>query len=229
VAGKRVLAIFAHPDDETIVAGGTLAACAAAGADVVVISVTRGELGPIADSSVARDGLGAARERELHEAARELSLKAVEVLDVRDGVITFGPEGLYWHPDHVAVHRRVTAALTLLAAEGQTPWVYHATWPDGLVEELVAAMHERGLAAELWGLHPSDFGAPRGGLTTTLDVRPFLGQKLRALRRHRSQLGANNLFAELPDDLADEFLGDEYFVRAQPREAAVDWLEALFG
>ena len=40
----RVLGIFAHPDDETLCAGGTFAKYASAGADVRVVSLTKGEV-----------------------------------------------------------------------------------------------------------------------------------------------------------------------------------------
>ncbi len=48
-----MLGIFAHPDDETICAGGTLAKYASAGAEVRVISLTKGGAGQIRDASVA--------------------------------------------------------------------------------------------------------------------------------------------------------------------------------
>ncbi len=65
MTGERILSIFAHPDDESILAGGTLAACAAAGVDVVLVCVTHGEQGPIAYPDLAtRETLGAVRETE---------------------------------------------------------------------------------------------------------------------------------------------------------------------
>ena len=48
-----VLAVFAHPDDESLLAGGTLAACAAAGRRVAVVSMTHGERGPGGPSGLA--------------------------------------------------------------------------------------------------------------------------------------------------------------------------------
>src|SRR5438270_13505268 len=55
----RILAVFAHPDDESIVAGGTLAACARAGYDISILSATRGEQGPISHAELAtRETLG---------------------------------------------------------------------------------------------------------------------------------------------------------------------------
>src|SRR6058998_3196349 len=83
---ERVLAVFAHPDDESIVAGGTLAACAAAGAEVLVLCATRGEQGPIADTEIAsRATLGAVRERELYAACYALGARGVECLKFSDG------------------------------------------------------------------------------------------------------------------------------------------------
>src|SRR5713101_5246819 len=83
-----IVGIFAHPDDESIVAGGTLAACAAAGYDVAILSVTRGEQGPIAHPELAtQQTLGAVREAELRAAASALGLAegAADCLGYPDG------------------------------------------------------------------------------------------------------------------------------------------------
>ena len=255
MTAERVLAVFAHPDDESLLAGGTLAALTAAGVDVMLVCATAGEQGPIASPQLAtRANLGVVRRAELGASARVLGVRTVECLGHPDGelkwadpaavaadlkrvlrrwrpsvVITFGPEGLYWHPDHVAVHEFTLAALDLLAREGYSPWVYYATWPQGIVARLVTAMRARGLPADLWGLHPETFGVPQASITTVRDVRPLLATKLRALRCHRSQLAPDHLLASIPDDLAEEFLGREYFVRARPRAAARDWLEDALG
>jgi LmbE family N-acetylglucosaminyl deacetylase len=245
-----VMAVFAHPDDESLLAGGTLAACAAAGREVVLVCATRGERGPIASRKAAtRATLGAVREAELRAAAQVLGVREVALLGYPDGelawvaqhalvddllrqlrdrrpraVITFGPEGLYWHPDHLAVHACTLAALNAWAAEGHVPWVYFATYPAGRMRELAAAVAARRRPADLWGLDPDLFGAPPESITTVRNVRPFLGVKLQALRRHRSQLAATHLFRTIPDDLAEKFLGREYFVRARAPGAGGDWL-----
>ncbi len=132
----RVLAILAHPDDETVCAGGTLARHAAEGADVRVVSLTQGGAGQIRDAAVAtRSTLAAARELELAAAGKILGLTETRCLYLEDGtlsdlpqqllvdlatdllaelepdvVITFGPDGFSGHPDHVAVGAAVTAA-----------------------------------------------------------------------------------------------------------------------
>ena len=132
----RVLGIFAHPDDETICAGGTLAKYASAGADVRVVSLTKGGAGEIRDAGVAtRATLTDARERELAAAGKELGLAETRCLDYPDQglsdvesrllvgvvarildeldpevVLTFGPDGFSGHPDHTAAGAAVTAA-----------------------------------------------------------------------------------------------------------------------
>jgi N-acetyl-1-D-myo-inositol-2-amino-2-deoxy-alpha-D-glucopyranoside deacetylase len=243
-----VLAVFAHPDDESLLAGGTLAACAAAGRWVAIVSMTRGERGPGGLS-----GLGDVREDELQAAARALGVGAAECLDYPDGelggvdedeaaqtlarllernrpeaVISFSEEGLYWHPDHLAVSRLLTAAFELVSVAPE--WVYGATWPEAHAGRLVAVMRARGLETDLWGLEPEAFGAPEDSITNLLDVRAFLPAKLAALQSYASQIGPGHLLSALPHDLAEEFLGREYFVRLRPQQPNRDWLaEALAG
>jgi N-acetyl-1-D-myo-inositol-2-amino-2-deoxy-alpha-D-glucopyranoside deacetylase len=244
-----VLAIFAHPDDESLVAGGTLAACVAAGLDVFLICATRGEQGTIASPDLATPRtLGAVREAELRTAATTLGLCEVEFLGYPDGelarvdapeiesaladriryfqpeaIITFGPDGLYGHRDHIAVHHFSLAALDAVE-DALCTWLYYATWPEGQMQTLVAAAAERGLPTEIWGLRPEDFGVSSSSITTAVDVSSFLAPKLEALRGHHSQVGPDHLLFGLPNDLTQEFLGTEYFIRARPPEAARDWL-----
>jgi LmbE family N-acetylglucosaminyl deacetylase len=132
----RLLGIFAHPDDETLCAGGTLAKYASAGAEVRVVSLTKGGAGQIRDASAAtRATLTAVREKELTAAGNELGLTETRCLDYVDGelagvdsrtlvelasgllselrpdvVLTFAPDGFSGHPDHIAVGAAVTAA-----------------------------------------------------------------------------------------------------------------------
>ena len=81
-----------------------------------------------------------------------------------------------------------------------------------------------GLAAELWGLEPTAFGAEEEAITTVLDVSPFLAAKLAALRMHRTQLGSEHLMSTLPDEVAAKLLAREYFVRLQSPGESQDWL-----
>ncbi len=117
-------------------AGGTFAKYASAGADVRVVSFTKGGAGQIRDAGVAtRATLSAVRAKELSAAGHELGLTETRCLDHPDGglldidrqilvglasdlideldpdvVITFAPDGFSGHPDHVAVGAAVTTA-----------------------------------------------------------------------------------------------------------------------
>jgi LmbE family N-acetylglucosaminyl deacetylase len=65
-SARRLLGVFAHPDDEVFCAGGTMARAAEAGAEVMIVSATRGERGQIRDPPAAtRRTLGAVLEGEL--------------------------------------------------------------------------------------------------------------------------------------------------------------------
>ncbi|MFI5178853.1 MAG: PIG-L deacetylase family protein [Vicinamibacterales bacterium] len=143
LAGRTVLAIFAHPDDESLACGGTLARLADAGARVVVLCASRGEAGSTSDPSLVPDGnLGVVRTRELRNAAAVLGVADVLIFDYPDGdlrwdrvqelhaeivsairqyrpdaVITFAEDGLYWHLDHIGVHERTYTAVQSFGAD----------------------------------------------------------------------------------------------------------------
>jgi N-acetyl-1-D-myo-inositol-2-amino-2-deoxy-alpha-D-glucopyranoside deacetylase len=247
-----VLAVFAHPDDESLLAGGVLAGCAAAGLRVAIVAMTHGERGPTEASGHGRP-LGDIRAAELRAAARALGASAAVCLDYPDGelpdvdeeqasqalatvlererpkaVLSFSEEGFYWHPDHLAVSRFLIAAVELLGEDAAEMWVYGATWPEGHAGRLVSLARDRGLAADLWGIAPDAFGAPADSITTALDVRPFLPAKLAALRCYASQIGSSHLLSALPDDLAEQFLGREYFIRVRSGQPSrPDWLRTL--
>jgi LmbE family N-acetylglucosaminyl deacetylase len=225
-----IVAIVAHPDDESLIAGGTLALAARRGLATGAVSLTRGEHGPIAGGSATRERLGEVREAELGEAAEILGLGFSACLHHPDGdlasvdrntaarelaailaehgastLLTFGDDGLYWHPDHIAAADIARRAAALLKP---SPAVYAAAWPRGAVRALVDAAADRGLPHDLWGLEPDAFGWDTPA-TVSVDVRPVLPQKLSALRAHRTQLDAGHLLAALPLDLAERHLGSE--------------------
>ncbi len=226
-----IVAIVAHPDDESLIAGGTLALAAAAGVPTGAVALTRGELGPISDPALAtRETLAGVREQELHVAAAALGLGWSACLRERDGelewadeeavadalagllavdppavVLTFGADGLYDHPDHVAAGR--IAALALARVGGGV--VLEAAWPPDLVVGLVAAARDRGLPTDLWGIAPEAFGSQGPPPTLVVDGTQVLDRKLAAIRAHRTQLAGDHLLRALPDDLARRFLARE--------------------
>ncbi len=138
-SAPRLLGIFAHPDDETFCAGGAFAKYVDAGAEVMVVSFTQGEAGQIRNAGVAsRRTLGQIQARELQSACQELGVQNAVCLDFGDGklsnidlniliekaveiirtfrphaVVTFGDDGAYGHPDHIAVSRATTKAFSI--------------------------------------------------------------------------------------------------------------------
>ena len=175
-SARRLLGIFAHPDDEVFCAGGTIARAAEAGAEIMIVSATRGEQGQIRDAAVAtRRTLGAVREGELRAAAAELGAQRVQVLAYPDGtlqhhrsslgaaitgimrqfdpdtVVTFGADGGYGHPDHIAISGLTTEAFRALARNhyrGQR--LYHAVFPPrrtAMAEELAHWIADSGQRA----------------------------------------------------------------------------------
>jgi LmbE family N-acetylglucosaminyl deacetylase len=73
--GRRLLGIFAHPDDEMFCAGGTFARYAEHGAEIMVVSATRGQAGQIRDAAVGNRGtIAAVREAELRLACERLGI-----------------------------------------------------------------------------------------------------------------------------------------------------------
>ncbi len=141
----KLLAVFPHPDDESLGMGGTLAKYSAEGVETSLICATKGErnwTGP-QDQNPGFEAVGRMREAELHCAARWLGLKEVIFLNYLDGdvdqavpseiiakitsqirrirpqvVVTFPPDGQYGHPDHIAIGQFTTAAL-VCAADGR--------------------------------------------------------------------------------------------------------------
>src|SRR5438093_9213790 len=82
---RCVLAVSAHPDDDTLFAGGTLAKYAAEGYDVYTLDTTRGEGGEVGEPPVGpKEQLGVLREAEARCAARALGEKDIFFLDFVD-------------------------------------------------------------------------------------------------------------------------------------------------
>jgi LmbE family N-acetylglucosaminyl deacetylase len=125
MTARRLLAVLAHPDDESFLMGGTLARYAAEGVDIRVVTATRGEAGR-GDRDPEQNGRR--RERELRAAIAVLGVRSLEILGYPDGglarlprsvlvrrvmdtilawapdvVLTFGPDGISGHADHLAI------------------------------------------------------------------------------------------------------------------------------
>jgi LmbE family N-acetylglucosaminyl deacetylase len=150
-----------------------------------------------------------------------------------DIVITFDEDGLYWHPDHIAVHERTTAAVAAAGADG--PALYYATMPPGrmgaVVEHARETLAGRGLDRQsplrILGIADADaFGALAPPPTLVVDAAEFAGCKLAAIRCHESQLRDDALTLISERDAAS-LLGVEHYRRAavgSPGETFVDRL-----
>lgn len=98
--------MHAHPDDETLNNGGTMAAAAAAGCQVTLVTCTRGELGAVVAADLAHlrddpEALGAHRETELAAACRALGVRDHAFLGAPQGV-RYRDSGMAWRPDGTA-------------------------------------------------------------------------------------------------------------------------------
>lgn len=105
-----LLCIVAHPDDETMLCGGTLAMLSARGAQIHVLCATRGEGGEMGEPPITdRARLGQVREAEMRRACRILGVHQVDFLNYTDPVV--GPDNtLYpFTEDEEALRERITA------------------------------------------------------------------------------------------------------------------------
>jgi len=253
LAGLRLLALFAHPDDESLACGGTLAMSAAEGARVSLLCATRGEAGRRSPGCSEDVCLGAVRRAELHEAAASLGIDDVILLDHPDGslndidqalfrheitlalrhlrpdvVVTFGADGLYWHPDHIVVHERVTEAVELMGS--RAPALFYTVFTEGLMRTVVETAQSNPGAPDnlsLWTIDVDAFGAYAAEPTLVVDARVYADRKLAALRCHRSQIDAQSPFTWLTAEQAGRLLGREYFVRSTVGSQAPAFIEAF--
>ena len=200
-----ILSVWAHPDDETYLAAGVMAAARAGGRRVVCVSATAGELGTDDPEQWPPDRLGRVRSWEAAAAMAVLGVDDHRFLGLPDGalvdheeegraaigqlldevrpdtVLTFGADGSTYHPDHIAVHRWVTAAWEERGRPGRL--LYAATTVDHLAA--FADLYEE------WDVYMSD-ERPTGVREEDLAVHlrldgVDLDRKLTALRAMSTQ------------------------------------------
>jgi len=237
--GSSLLAVFAHPDDESLACGGLLARCAEYGVRVSLLCLTHGEHGPGRGGERLRD----IRAGELADAARVLGIRDLVLLDHEDGmlpwidsarleadilgairrfhpqvVVTFDEDGLYWHPDHIAVHERTTAAVAQFGTAG--PALRYVSMPAGRMRAVVdGASNDPGCGDEpsrqILGVANADaFGWMAPAPTLVVEAEEFAGRKLAALRCHRTQFDGSAL-GYLRGRDATRLLGTEHYRRAE--------------
>ncbi len=252
---SKLMAVFAHPDDEAFGTGGILSKYAEAGCDVYLVTATRGEAGQIAEDDLATHAdLPFVREQELRCACEIYGIHPPRFLDYADGllplihqgqavgkvvrlirelkpqvVVTFGPDGIYGHYDHIAVHRWTTIAVELAADatcfphhvnERCEPHQVSKLYYRVISEEQIQAMRERGEPAAMMmdGVPFSFVGPPMAEITTVIDVSQYVEHKLRAIRCHATQVGRESRFSDASADAQeDPLLAQEHFVLARSR------------
>jgi N-acetyl-1-D-myo-inositol-2-amino-2-deoxy-alpha-D-glucopyranoside deacetylase len=286
---RRLLLVHAHPDDECIGTGATMAKYVAEGAEVTLITCTLGEEGEILLPELSHlasdqdDALGHHRREELGAAMAalgvtdwrllggpgrfrdsgmvgtppnerpdcfwrtDLLVAAAELVPVIRGVrpqvvVTYDDFGGYGHPDHIQAHRVTHYAIAL--AENPTfrpelgeAWrvgkVYWTAFPRSIMRAGIEAMRAQGETEGFAAMDPDDipFACDDALVTTAVDGRDFLPNKMAALRAHGTQVSVDGGFFALADNVGSEVFGTEFFrlVRGTPvREAGAERESDLF-
>lgn len=226
---KTILVVLAHPDDESYGMGGTLAKFSHYGAQIVLLCATRGEAGIL---GVNPENAGKIREKELLKAAEFLGVR-VFFLDYHDGelsslainalikdiggwiyavdpnlIITFGPDGISGHPDHIAVSTAVTQAVDRY-------------FPDSNLLYLAPS------EATLLGCGVFSAQTDSSEPLIAVDINGFKINKVKAIQSHLSQ---HPELTGKPENEAEKIPCKEYFSVARvkgKKETTLDWLISM--
>jgi LmbE family N-acetylglucosaminyl deacetylase len=242
---RRLLCVMAHPDDESLGVGGTLAKYAAEGVGVFLLTASRGERGwpgAPADHPGPR-ALGVLREAELRAAGAVLRLEEVEMLDLPDGavdraapsaviprlvatirrvrpqvVLTFPPDGITGHPDHVAISQLATAAVVCAA---------DSTFGEGAAHR-VEKLYYLAPSRESLALYGAAFGDPAiwvdntkrhvpgwppWAITTRIDATDQWRLVARAVACHQTQFPDPDALSRLPPSTHQRLWGQQELYR----------------
>jgi len=251
----KLMAVLAHPDDESLGVGGTLAKYASEGVDVFLLTATRGDSGryrgfrPDDHQHPGPAALANMRERELRAAASALGVREVSLLSYRDQhldranprevitaiaehlrrirpnvVVTFGPDGAYGHPDHIAISQFATAALVAAADPGfqvggiddaqphAVSKLYYVAWPESAWKAYQAAF--RKLVSTVDGIERQAVPWPNWAITTVIDTRSYWSTVWQAISCHESQVAAYERLNQLSPDDHEALWGRQSFYRA---------------
>lgn len=213
---QTILIVLAHPDDESFPIGGTIAKYADRGHRIILVSATKGEAGIPGISAVEA---AAVRQAEMMRAAGVLGIEQVIFLGYQDGevtnapagelserlvrlirkyqpdvVITFGPDGISGHPDHIAVWQAVSQAV-----------------PSAGVMTRLFYIAPSEATAQGCGVPP--VSAVQQGVVASIDVGRYLVTKVKAMQAHQSQQPP---FSGDPEVEAQKLVCHEYFTLAHP-------------
>jgi LmbE family N-acetylglucosaminyl deacetylase len=254
---RKLMCVFAHPDDESLGMGGTLAKYAAEGIEIALVTATRGERGwgGRPEAYPGAEALGRVREQELRCAAETLGIGDLTFLGIMDGevdqaepgeiisriakeicrfqpqvVVTFGPDGAYGHPDHIAISQFTSAAVTAAAAGGapgllpahavlthavpsvhQVQKLYYMVDSLELVELVKQVMG--GIAFQVDGKMRYHVGWEEWMITTRIDATAYWEAAWRAIQCHTSQLVGMAALHQLTSDQHRQAWGTGNFYR----------------
>jgi LmbE family N-acetylglucosaminyl deacetylase len=243
---RRLVGVWAHPDDEAYLSAGLMGRITDAGGEVTMVTATRGEKGTDDPALFDRDEFGAFRERELRASLAEVGVDDVRFLGMRDGecdlvddeqavqaivavledvrpdvVVTFGPDGMTNHPDHRAVSRWTTEAVRRVAGVD----LLYATKTSAYMDRFADVHAGIGVF--------DDFGG-RGGpaipqACVAMECRltdAELDRKRRVLAGHGSQ--TDGLARAMGEETYRAWVRDEFFRRPTASELARCPLAATF-
>ena len=218
---SNILCIFAHPDDESYIVGGTIARAVNEGAEVTVISATKGDKGfQHIKGSSEKERLTHIREEELKNAAQILGVKKILLWDYPDGgldnlgirekelgdrlvevikkiepdlILTFGPDGVSGHRDHIAIGALAQKAAHAYAdSRGKNTRthaeivVYGVTIPREFAADIEAVLATRKKTTAHYHHRMCD-DAPALAQVERVDIANFVEKKFAAMRAHSSQ------------------------------------------
>ena len=233
-AHQRVLGVFAHPDDESFSAGGTLRAAHEGGAPVFIASATLGEAGWVRGQPDFAGDLGRLRHAELSEACQILGASPPLVGPFSDGqladieptllddwvgrvlertrptiVISLGMDGAYGHRDHIAL---AAAVRRIQQTGGDSFRLWEVAFPSGLFWPIYRRLrrHIPVLVAQGW--ERSNFGAFSRDLSWRIPLGFTATKKVEAVGAHRSQLDAGRPHSFLVEGLLGDLLTEETFI-----------------
>ncbi len=223
---KRLLCVFAHPDDECYGPGGVIAGCALDGADVFITTFTAGEAGTIGISkTLPRDELARRRRAELAAACEALGVREHRILGAPDGgvaevdsrwavgeirddmrrvrpqvVMTFHRRGVSSHPDHIAVANFLDRAVEEAGSDG--PQVSYE-WG---IPRSKAPLYQR----------PNLIPLEDDEIAAVVDVgEEAIDRKIDAIRAHETQI---EFFVSLQQKFDYRAVANqEYFARGRSR------------
>lgn len=220
----KLLAIFAHPDDEAYGPGATLARYAVTGHEVALVTLTRGEAGSMGIcKTLSPEEVAEMRTRELKCAAKALKLSYLNIYDLPDKalenypaekgieivkqeieslqphvVITFHPRGISGHPDHITVSNWCRNAIQQIS--NPPHFFYYGISPE---------------QAEKIKPYRQVIPFAEGEITHIIDASTYFPYKLNAIQCHASQLELWEKFKKIGNG-TEYFSKREHFSRAYP-------------